>query len=58
MIPSNFSALPTFDKQNPNGSWGKHEGDKKDEDTWDTCFAVLFLKKATRAIATEGGSRK
>jgi hypothetical protein len=46
------------DHQNANGSWGHHEGDKKDEDTWDTCFAILFLKKATRAIATEGGSRK
>jgi hypothetical protein len=45
------------DHQAADGSWGKREN--KDENTWDTCFAVLFLKKATRAIATEGGgSRK
>jgi hypothetical protein len=44
------------DKQSPGGSWGHREN--KEENTWDTCFAILFLKKATRAIATEGGSRK
>lgn len=36
--------------QNPDGSWGHRE--KKEENTWDTCFAILFLKKATRAIAS------
>ena len=36
--------------QNDDGSWGKREN--KEENTWDTCFAILFLKKATRAIAT------
>jgi hypothetical protein len=38
------------DHQAADGSWGHREN--KDENTWDTCFAVLFLKKATRAIAT------
>lgn len=40
-------------KQKPGGSWGDRKN--QDENTWDTCFAILFLKKATRAIATEGG---
>ena len=38
--------------QNADGSWGRDE--KAEKNTWDTCFAVLFLKKATRAIATGG----
>ncbi len=42
--------------QNPDGSWGK------DTDwfntTWDTCFAVLFLRRAARPlVATEGGGK-
>ena len=41
--------------QNADGSWGHRE--KREEDTWDTCFAILFLKKATRAIAT-GDTRR
>ena len=36
--------------QNADGSWGHRE--KVEENTWDTCFAILFLKKATRAIAS------
>lgn len=36
--------------QKDDGSWGKH--DKPEEVTWDTCFAILFLKKATRGVAT------
>ena len=44
-------------KQHADGSWGDRKN--KDEYTWDTCFAILFLKKATRAVATEAaGSRK
>jgi hypothetical protein len=43
-------------QQNGDGSWGKRED--KAENTWDTCFAILFLKKATRAIATGGGKSK
>ena len=45
-----------LNNQNGDGSWGKREN--KDENTWDTCFAILFLKKATRAIATGGGGKK
>lgn len=43
-------------QQKPDGSWNR--GDKPEEGTWDTCFAILFLKKATRAIATEAGPRR
>ena len=35
--------------QKDNGSWG-NKTDKPDENTWDTCFAILFLKKATRGV--------
>jgi hypothetical protein len=41
--------------QNADGSWGKN--DKPEKDTWDTCFAILFLKKATRGVATGDGRR-
>jgi hypothetical protein len=42
--------------QNPDGSWGK------DTDwfntTWDTCFAILFLRRAARPlVATEGSGK-
>lgn len=41
--------------QHENGSWGK------DTDwfntTWDTCFSVLFLRRATRALVVTGDSR-
>ncbi len=42
--------------QNADGSWGK------DTDwfntTWDTCFAILFLRRAARPlVATEGGGK-
>jgi hypothetical protein len=36
--------------QNPNGSWGQDA--KPEVNTWGTCFAILFLKKATRSIIT------
>ena len=36
--------------QKPDGGWGNRE--KAEENTWDTCFAILFLKKATRGVAT------
>ncbi len=48
-------AREILDHQNADGSWGAR-GDKA-ENTWDTCFAILFLKKATKAIAT-GDQRK
>jgi hypothetical protein len=41
--------------QNPDGSWGHRE--KKEQNTWDTCFAILFLKKATRGIASVDSRR-
>jgi hypothetical protein len=37
--------------QKADGSWGNKQ-DKPDENIWDTCFAILFLKKATRGVAT------
>lgn len=42
--------------QNDDGSWGKRDGDKP-SDVWGTCWAILFLKKATRPVAT-GDSKK
>ncbi len=45
-------------QQNADGSWGKHPDDEKYKHVWDTCWAILFLKKATRPIATEGGRRR
>jgi hypothetical protein len=45
--------------QNADGSWGAPAaGDDRPRQVWDTCFAILFLKKATRAIATEGSRKK
>ena len=41
--------------QKADGGWGNKQ-DKPEENTWDTCFAILFLKKATRGVAT--GDRK
>jgi hypothetical protein len=41
--------------QNADGSWGKN--DKPEKNTWDTCFAILFLKKATRGVATGDAKR-
>jgi len=41
--------------QNADGSWGKH--DKAPNITWDTCFAILFLKKATRGVASTDTKR-
>jgi hypothetical protein len=44
--------------QKPNGSW---EGRKKytNSEVWDTCFAILFLRRATRPlVATEAGGKR
>jgi hypothetical protein len=41
--------------QNDDGSWGKN--DKVEKNTHDTCFAILFLKKATRGVATGDSKR-
>jgi hypothetical protein len=47
--------------QNADGSWGKPPAAKPDDKgklTHDTCFAILFLRRATRAlVATEGGGK-
>lgn len=37
--------------QNADGSWGHHtKAEDKDRNTQDTCFAILFLKKATKPL--------
>jgi hypothetical protein len=42
--------------QRPDGSWDASHFKKP---TWDTCFAVLFLERATRRLtASESGARK
>lgn len=43
--------------QKESGGWD--DGVGRSTSTWDTCFAILFLKKATRAlVASEDGRRK
>ncbi len=43
-------------EQKPDGKW---EGSQWSNPTWDTCFAILFLKRATRPlVATESGGGK
>jgi hypothetical protein len=44
------------DAQKPDGSWGKRP--IAEQNTWDTCFAILFLKKATRGVASVDPKRK
>jgi hypothetical protein len=47
--------------QNADGSWGRAPGAKPEDKgklTHDTCFAILFLRRATRPlVATEGGGK-
>ena len=51
-----FKGVPVLlQNQNGDGSWGKRED--KAENTWDTCFAILFLTKATKGVATGGGRK-
>jgi hypothetical protein len=39
--------------QNADGSWGRHvKPEEKDRNTQDTCFAILFLKRATRPLVS------
>ena len=38
--------------QKPDGSWDASHFKKP---TWDTCFAILFLKRATRRLVASGG---
>ena len=39
--------------QNSNGSWGKDENEWYGT-TWDTCFSILFLRRATRPLVASG----
>lgn len=41
--------------QKPDGSW---DGSHFKKPTWDTCFAVLFLKRATRRLVASGGGKR
>ena len=41
--------------QKPDGSWDESHFKKP---TWDTCFAILFLKRATRRLVASGGGIK
>ncbi len=41
--------------QKADGSWGKDE-DEWYGTTWDTCFAILFLRRATRPLVASGVS--
>lgn len=38
-----------LDSQNPDGSWGKN-GSEEEDTTWNTCFALLFLRRSTRPL--------
>ncbi len=45
--------------QRPDGSWGAtRKAGEEFRDTWDTCFAILFLKKATRPLVASQDGRK
>ena len=49
-------ARKLLEAQRPDGSWDASHFKKP---TWDTCFAILFLKRATRRLtASESGARK
>jgi hypothetical protein len=43
-------ATVLLDAQKPNGSWNTSDGSMSKKPTWDTCFAILFLKRATRPL--------
>ena len=44
-----------LDSQKPTGSWMMSDGGKP---LWDTCFAILFLKRATRPLDVASEDRK
>ena len=46
-----------LDSQRPDGSWGS-DGDKLNPPSWGTCFAVLFLKQATRRLDVASTDRR
>ncbi|MBV8881254.1 MAG: hypothetical protein JO332_14910, partial [Planctomycetaceae bacterium] len=51
-------AAAILDAQKADGSW--FGGANRCKPTWDTCFAILFLKKATQRleVASEDRARK
>ncbi len=44
-----------LDAQGEDGSWS---GSRPSQPVWDTCFAILFLKRATRPLVASEGTRK
>ena len=48
-------AKAILEAQKKDGSWD--DGAERSTSTWDTCFAILFLKKATRPMVASGASR-
>ncbi|MBI3858112.1 MAG: hypothetical protein HY293_20720 [Planctomycetes bacterium] len=48
----NEGAKFLLDAQQANGSWSGREA------TWDTCFAILFLKKATKPLVASTDGRR
>jgi hypothetical protein len=45
-----------LDAQQKDGSW---KGSRPEQPVWDTCLAILFLKRATRGlVASEGASAR
>ncbi len=44
--------------QAADGHWGDNKDDRKDRNTHDTCFAILFLKKATRPLVASEDKTK
>ena len=52
-------ALRLLDTQNEDGSWTPKGDAYPNQKTWDTCFAILFLARATRPMVAsfDRGSR-
>ncbi|HEX7899830.1 MAG TPA: FecR domain-containing protein [Planctomycetota bacterium] len=52
-------ATVLLDAQKAGGAWATSEGMSK-KPTWDTCFAILFLKRATRPldVASQDNTRR
>jgi hypothetical protein len=52
--PAGAGAL--INAQNADGSWSR-DSEEWSGKAWDTCFAILFLRKATRPLVASGVSR-
>ncbi|HYE99973.1 MAG TPA: FecR domain-containing protein, partial [Planctomycetota bacterium] len=50
-------ATVLLDSQRPSGAWAVSDGMAK-KPTWDTCFAILFLKRATRPLVVSVDKKK